>query len=94
MLAWNVVVLSLRARGLRNPVCLRTPSALFQTKFGCRSGSAGVLVMEVGESQSERRQRLATLRKRNKETRVPQWRVNSITCKGRINLKGGCHGKY
>ena len=42
--------------------------------------------MEVGELQSERRQRLATLRKRNKETRVPQWRVNSITCKGRINL--------
>ena len=41
-----------------------------KTIFGCRSGSAGVLVME---SQSERRRRLATPRKRKqRDTRTAE----------------------
>ena len=37
--------------GIRS-VYTRTPSDLFKTIFGCRFGSAGVLVMEVEELQS------------------------------------------
>ena len=41
------------------------------------------LVMEVEESQNERRRRLATLRKENKEIHVLQRKEDSITCKRR-----------
>ena len=57
------VGLGIRFVSARRP---RMPSALFKRIFGSSSGSAGVLVMEVEGSQSERRRRLATLRKRKR----------------------------
>ena len=50
--------------GFRDPIYIRMLRAVFEMKFVSRSGSAGVLVREVEESQSEQRGRLATVGER------------------------------